>query len=147
MPDRYLALTPEHGGQTFGPFTGGTLCIGADARSCQISLSGAPGVRPIHAQVTFMPDGRAFLQPGDRGAGLWWFPGATGEGKRIDGTEHLKVGDAFALGAANGPRFILSDLPPVFKEYYDSPAVRVCRRCGHANPGKPAARATAAAAM
>ena len=121
MPDRYLALTPEHGGQTFGPFPGGTLCIGSDPRSCQISLSGAAGVRPIHAQITFMPDGRAFLQPGDRGAGLWWFPQASGEGKRIDGTEHLRLGDAFALGAINGPRFLLSDLPPVHRPVQTMP--------------------------
>jgi 3-hydroxyanthranilate 3,4-dioxygenase len=40
---------------------------------------------------------------------------------------------------------IVTDLPPVFKEYYDTPALRVCRKCGHHNPGKPAARATTAA--
>ena len=38
MADRYLALIPEHGGQSFGPFVGGTICIGTDAHSCQISL-------------------------------------------------------------------------------------------------------------
>lgn len=116
MPDRYLALSPEHGGQTFGPFPGGTVCIGSDNRSCQISLSGAAGVRPIHAQITFMPDGRAFLQAGDRGAEMWLFlVSGQGQPEKVDGTEHLRVGDAFTLGPANGPRFILSDLPPVHR--------------------------------
>jgi 3-hydroxyanthranilate 3,4-dioxygenase len=41
---------------------------------------------------------------------------------------------------------IVTDLPPVFKEYYDNPALRVCRTCGHHNPGRPAPRAAAAAA-
>ena len=40
---------------------------------------------------------------------------------------------------------IVTDLPPVFKEYYENPALRVCRKCGHHNPGKPAARAAVAA--
>ncbi len=40
---------------------------------------------------------------------------------------------------------LTSDLPPVFKEYYDDPALRVCRSCGHQNPGKPAPRAAAPA--
>lgn len=38
---------------------------------------------------------------------------------------------------------IVDDLPPVFKEYYDDPAKRICKACGHQNPGKPAARAAA----
>ncbi len=42
---------------------------------------------------------------------------------------------------------LVTDLPPVFKEYYDAPSLRVCRKCGHQNPGKPAPRAVAAAAM
>ena len=113
MADRYLALIPEHGGQSFGPFVGGTICIGTDAHACQISLGGAAGVRPIHAQITFMPDGRAFLETGDRLATLWLFKQGQGQGAHVDATEHLRVGDAIALGAATGPRFILADLPPV----------------------------------
>lgn len=115
MADRYLALIPEHGGSSFGPFAGGTICVGADPHACQISLAGAPGVRPIHAQITFMPDGRAFLQAADRAATLWRFTPGSPQGAPVDGTEHLRVGDAFALGAATGPRFVLSDLPPVHR--------------------------------
>lgn len=34
---------------------------------------------------------------------------------------------------------IEKDLPPVFEEYYENAALRVCRACGHENPGRPAA--------
>ena len=33
---------------------------------------------------------------------------------------------------------IVDDLPPIFAEYYAAPGLRVCKSCGHANPGKPA---------
>jgi 3-hydroxyanthranilate 3,4-dioxygenase len=33
---------------------------------------------------------------------------------------------------------IVDDLPPIFAEYYAAPELRVCKACGHANPGKPA---------
>ncbi|HJS32946.1 MAG TPA: 3-hydroxyanthranilate 3,4-dioxygenase [Alphaproteobacteria bacterium] len=32
---------------------------------------------------------------------------------------------------------IVDDLPPIFAEYYAAPELRVCKACGHANPGKP----------
>ena len=32
---------------------------------------------------------------------------------------------------------LVTDLPPVFDEYYADPALRECPNCGHANPGKP----------
>lgn len=32
---------------------------------------------------------------------------------------------------------LVRDLPPVFEKYYGDPALRVCSRCGHDNPGKP----------
>jgi len=34
---------------------------------------------------------------------------------------------------------IYEDLPPVFEEYYGDASLRVCGRCGHNNPGRPAA--------
>ena len=33
---------------------------------------------------------------------------------------------------------IVDDLPPVFAEYDATPGLRLCKACGHANPGKPA---------
>jgi len=32
---------------------------------------------------------------------------------------------------------IEKDLPPVFEEYWSDPALRVCKSCGHENPGRP----------
>ena len=32
------------------------------------------------------------------------------------------------------------DMPPVFEAYYADPRNQVCERCGHVNPGRPAAK-------
>ncbi len=112
MPDRYLALSPEQGGTCFGPFPSGTLCVGTDNRTCRVVLGPMPGLRPIHAQITFSPDGRAFLQPGDRAAALW-VHSRSGQVSAVDGSAALQLGDAFSLGSPQGPRFIVCDVPPL----------------------------------
>jgi 3-hydroxyanthranilate 3,4-dioxygenase len=33
---------------------------------------------------------------------------------------------------------LVTDLPPVFEEYYGQPELRTCKHCGHENPGRPA---------
>ncbi|MBM3486862.1 MAG: 3-hydroxyanthranilate 3,4-dioxygenase [Alphaproteobacteria bacterium] len=33
---------------------------------------------------------------------------------------------------------LVEDLPRVFEEYWSNPLLRVCKSCGHQNPGKPA---------
>lgn len=40
---------------------------------------------------------------------------------------------------------LVTDLPPVFEEYYGQPALRTCTECGHENPGRPAAAKPSAA--
>ncbi len=112
MPDRYLALPPEQGGTCFGPFSSGTICLGTDNRACRVTLGALPGLRPIHAQVTITPDGRAFLQAGDRVAQIW-VHGRAGGVTTLDGSAALQLGDAFSLGSPSGPRFILADMPPL----------------------------------
>lgn len=109
----YLSLPPEQGGTSFGPFTAGTFCVGTDPRSCQVVLGAMAGLRPIHAQVTLMPDGRVFLAPGERAAALWVHRRGGGAPELLDGSAALALGDAFSLGAPGGPRFALGDLPPV----------------------------------
>lgn len=111
MPDRYLALPPEQGGTSFGPFSAGTICVGTDNRTCQIVLQPGAGLRPLHAQVTFMPDGRALVQAGDRQAALWVHAG--GQATPLDGSAILRVGEGFSLASPAGARLVLAELPPV----------------------------------
>ncbi|MBI3452274.1 MAG: 3-hydroxyanthranilate 3,4-dioxygenase [Rhodospirillales bacterium] len=57
----------------------------------------------------------------------------------IDGFEwYCEVCHALVYRGEVQLKSIVDDLPPVFARYYDDPALRTCKACGHANPGRPA---------
>ena len=100
-----LTLSPAWGGTAFGPFSGTAVQLGSDAGQCQITLPAEHGVHPIHAVVWAAADGSFGMQPGAQGAGLYLFREGGGMAHPVTAPVQLRLGDAFAIGRPDGPRF------------------------------------------
>lgn len=98
-----LALSPEFGGQVFGPFAG-TVLLGSDGQQCALALHPSLGVRPVHAQLIVQPDGRALVQPVDQ-AGAVFVHRIGRAPERLRSAAPLSPGEAFSLATADGVRF------------------------------------------
>jgi len=101
-----LALAPEFGGQVFGPFAAGTIRLGSDGSQCALALQASLGIRPVHAQLTVQPDGRALLAPVEVAGQVFVHrPGRPPE--RLGSAVNLSPGEAFSLASPDGVRFTL----------------------------------------
>lgn len=101
-----LALAPEFGGQIFGPFPPGTIRLGSDGSQCALALQASLGIRPVHAQLTVQPDGRALLAPVEVAGAVFVHRGGRPP-ERLGSAAYLSPGEAFSLASADGVRFTL----------------------------------------
>lgn len=102
----YLALAPDQGGTTFGPFPQGAT-LGSDARQCHVVLPAAMGVLPVHAWVVPAGDRAWSVVPADQDAVVYVGRGAMSPSV-IRGPTQVNDGDTIVLVNPEGPRFTLS---------------------------------------
>ena len=102
-----LTLSAAWGGTTFGPFQGGSVQLGSDGSSCQITLGPELGVSPLHAVIWAGADGSFGLQPASMGAAVYLFSAGNPLAQTVTGPIQAHAGDAFALVSPQGPRFII----------------------------------------
>lgn len=103
MPS-YLLLAPEQGGNRFGPFPGGPINLGSDAKRCQITLA-LNGIAPLHATIMDHGNGTFTVSPTQRGLALLLVQ--NGQHRQVDGPLQARSGDIVMIGGHTGAKFTL----------------------------------------
>jgi len=114
-----LALPPELGGTTYGPFHDGTIAVGTDSERCQLVLNPDAGLFPVHVWVS--PVGHCWtVQPASRGAVVFLRRGVSVAA--VTAPVQAYPGDVICLGRDEGVRFILRGDPAAIASPVVSPA-------------------------
>ena len=120
----YLRLSPEFGDFRFGPYESMEVTVGSDRNTCSIIIE-EYGALPIHAKLHIQGEKELILSPSERAAEVYLFR-RNKQPELIHGATAVKVGDAFSIVHAKGPKFIieLDELPPEVKEQREKMASR-----------------------
>ena len=103
----FLALPPELGGTTYGPFHEGTIAVGTDPERCQLVLNPDAGLLPVHVWIS--PVGHCWsIQPAGRGA-VFLRRGVSVAA--VTAPVQAYPGDVICLVRDDGVRFILRGDP------------------------------------
>jgi len=101
-----LALTPEFGGQKFGPFDATSIALGSDADQCHIALSQDLGIYPVHTWLA-QNGSNWIIQPADARARVFLYRGGRGPSINVTTATTIANGDRFALATEQGVQFVL----------------------------------------
>lgn len=103
----YLQLSPEFGGQRFGPFRGVEIRLGSDPDFNDISLPADLGVAPQHLKVLQQGENTFIIAPVDRTTTVYIWRQNSNKPKQIVTPMAVTPGDSFSLVVPEGARFTI----------------------------------------
>ncbi|HMV65966.1 MAG TPA: FHA domain-containing protein [Myxococcota bacterium] len=102
----FVQLTPEFGGDTFGPVVGQEYRIGTSDEN-HVRIAEGLGVDPHHVRLVRKSGETFFLTPVERSSAVYLYRAGQRQPVLVQGPTVVVPGDSFSLASPQGVRFVL----------------------------------------